>query len=255
MSAGLARRSLGEDSVRDAAAPRLELTEWATKYGFLAGITTREHGFNLGLSSEESVEAVSSRWRAFRGAVASRFPGVVLGYQCHGTTVRWYDRGLDGWLQVGEVDGHATDRKGLLLTVTVADCIPVYLAAPSKGAIALLHAGWRGTADRILARGIDTLAQHAQVRPTELIMHCGVGICGTCYEVGSEVAERLTGEAASGPTHADLRAVLARQATKLGIPSVSISPYCSAHDRELFYSHRASHGRDGRMVAYLGRPK
>jgi copper oxidase (laccase) domain-containing protein len=53
----------------------------------------------------------------------------------------------------------------------------------------------------------------------------------------------------------DLRAVLARQARELGIEDVSISPWCSAHDRDRFFSHRASGGRDGRMVAYLGRPK
>jgi len=53
----------------------------------------------------------------------------------------------------------------------------------------------------------------------------------------------------------DLRAVLARQARELGIEDVSVSPWCSAHDRDRFFSHRASGGGDGRMVAYLGRPK
>jgi copper oxidase (laccase) domain-containing protein len=52
----------------------------------------------------------------------------------------------------------------------------------------------------------------------------------------------------------DLRAVLAQQARDLGIEEVSISPWCSAEGRDRFFSHRASGGRDGRMVAYLGRP-
>jgi hypothetical protein len=245
----------GEEPAGDAAVPRLELTSWALKYGLTVGVTTREQGFNLGLHSEDPAGQVTSRWQALRGAVRDRFPGIVLGNQCHGTQVHWHDRAFEGWLQLDGVDGHATDRKGLLLLVTVADCIPVYLAAPKSGAIALLHAGWRGTADRILARGLHALTQHALVRPSDVVMHCGVGICGTCYEVGSEVAERLTGERSEGATQVDLRGVLARQAAELGIPTVSISPYCSAHDREVFYSHRASQGRDGRMVAYLGRPK
>lgn len=246
---------LSEAKVDDAAVPRLEIGEWAARYGLVAGITTRMNGFNLGLSSEEPTRAVSARWRAFRGAFGTRFPGVVLGFQCHSTTVRWYDRGFEGWLQVGEADGHGTDRKGLLLTVTVADCIPVYLVAPGSGAIALLHAGWRGTADRILARGVHALTQHALVKPGELVMHCGVGICGSCYEVGSEVASRLTVASVPGTTHVDLRSVLVRQAAELGIGEVSTSSYCSAHHRELFFSHRASQGQDGRMVAFLGRPR
>ena len=44
-----------------------------------------------------------------------------------------------------------------LLLVTVADCVPIYLVAPAKGAIALLHAGWRGTAAGILANGLELL--------------------------------------------------------------------------------------------------
>ena len=59
----------------------------------------------------------------------------------------------------------------------------------------------------------------------------------------------------SGPSHLDLRSVLAEQAALLGIRSVSISEWCSAHDARFFYSHRRSGGSDGRMVAYLGMPR
>jgi copper oxidase (laccase) domain-containing protein len=53
----------------------------------------------------------------------------------------------------------------------------------------------------------------------------------------------------------DLRGVLAEQARDLGVEQVTISPWCSAHDRERFFSHRASRGGEGRMVAYLGLPR
>jgi copper oxidase (laccase) domain-containing protein len=86
-----------------------------------------------------------------------------------------------------------------------------------------------------------------------LIMHCGIGICGVCYEVGSEVM-RGCGAAAegSGPWHLDLRATLVEQARGIGVSRVTTSSWCSAHHRPEFYSHRASQGADGRMVAYLG---
>jgi len=58
--------------------------------------------------------------------------------------------------------------------------------------------------------------------------------------------------AGEGPWHVDLRQVLANQARAIGIHRVSISGLCSAHDEGLFFSHRRSHGTDGRMVAYLG---
>ncbi|MGH7418692.1 MAG: laccase domain-containing protein, partial [Candidatus Rokuibacteriota bacterium] len=109
-------------------------------------------------------------------------------------------------------------------------------------------------AGRILAAGIAALQARASAAVGDIVMHCGVGICGECYEVGSEVVERLTGNRPPGPSRVDLRAVLATQAAELGIGSVSTSPWCSAHDRERFFSHRASGGREGRMVAFVGRP-
>jgi polyphenol oxidase len=258
--------TLRELPVGDSAVPRMELREWADRYGIVAGITTRGRvgaggaggGFSLGLWSEENVGQVMTRWRAVRAVFAPRFPAVVLSHQIHGTTVTWLRSASPGWLILDGSDGLATNTRGLLLTVTVADCIPVYLVVPDKGAIALLHAGWRGTADRILERGVELLRREAFARASDIVMHCGPGICGACYEVGSEVLERLTlsrrpgVEGLSG--HVDLRAVLVRQATELGIGAASVSGWCSAHDREQLLSHRASRGRDGRMIAYLGLP-
>lgn len=244
-----------ETAAADPSVPRLELAPWATRYGLVAGITTRERGFNLGLWSEEASGQVMGRWRAFHATFAPRFPAVVLAHQAHGAEVRWYDGPRAGWLVLEGIDGHATTEPGVLLTVTVADCIPVYLAAPRHGVVALLHAGWRGVAAGILERGLAALQRTAGLSPANIVMHCGVGICGSCYEVGSEVVTGLTGAEAGGASRVDLRGVLTARARRLGVEEITRSSYCTAHDHERFYSHRASGGRDGRMVAYLGRPQ
>ena len=127
----------------------------------------------------------------------------------------------------------------------------MYLVAP-RG-VALLHAGWRGTAGGILGRGVERLCAVAGAGPSDISMHCGVGICGPCYEVGSEVMQGCGAPAdGPGPWHLDLRERLAAEAAELGITHVTLSTWCSAHHRDRFYSHRASGGRDGRMVAFLG---
>jgi hypothetical protein len=179
------------------------------------------------------------------------FQAVALGNQAHGAEIMSIETGR-GWIHVEGIDGWITTAPGILLTVTVADCVPVYLAAPGRG-IALLHAGWRGTAGRILARGIDRLQAQTGSVASDIIMHCGVGICGTCYEVGSEVMAGCGAPAEGpGPWHIDLRERLTAQAAALGISSITSSSWCSAHDQTDFYSHRASGGADGRMVGYLG---
>jgi copper oxidase (laccase) domain-containing protein len=181
----------------------------------------------------------------------SGFQSLALGNQVHGVELMTLGAG-HGWTQVEGIDGWVTTTSGVLLTVTIADCVPVYLVVPGRG-VALLHAGWRGTAGGILTRGVKRLAAEIGCSETEIVMHCGVGICGKCYEVGSEVMLECGVPAdGSGPWHIDLRERLEAEAAELGLSSVSRSPWCSAHDRSLFYSHRASGGTDGRMVAYVG---
>ena len=232
--------------------PLFEIPGWRQRFGVAAGITGRGEGepFDLGMNPTRPAAAVLRDWARFRTAHPA-FPNVVLSRQVHGQEVAWHSTGagwqiLDGW------DGHATDQAGILLTITVADCIPVYLLDPTRRSIALLHCGWRGVAQAILRRGIDLMTSRGST-VSGLVMHCGVGICGVCYEVGAEVMAACGQPAiGSGPWRLDLRAVLAEQARLHGVENISTSQFCSGHDRDRFFSHRASAGTDGRMVAYLG---
>jgi len=234
--------------------PRFEIPTWRSRHGLVAGITGRGTGpvpYDLGLWSQQPVGDVMTRWKALRTAEGG-LGATAMGHQVHGDRVVWHDVGL-GWTIVDGVDGHATDKSGLMLAVTVADCIPVYLAAPRHGGIALLHAGWRGTAAGILERGVEILSSRVRCEPFDIIMHCGVGISGSEYEVGSEVIEGLKlSTEGKGPWHVDLRSVLAERGRALGVSDITVSEWCSARDREHFFSHRKSGGTDGRMVAYLG---
>ena len=235
--------------------PRLEIPGWHERFGVFAGITGRgagASGFDLGLwtGTAEPVGAVMERWSRFRTA-STGFHAVVSAHQIHGTGVGWHGDG-EGWRLLEGLDGHLTATPGVLLTVTVADCIPVYLVDPVRRIVGLLHAGWRGVAGGIMAHGVRLMEAHGSAA-SQITMHCGVGICGNCYEVGADVmtACDLDGDG-PGPWQLDLRNSLSAQARSLGVENISTSHYCSAHDHGFFYSHRASGGQDGRMVAYLG---
>ena len=242
------------EALQPGAVPRFELEEWRRDFGIVAGITGRggaSEPFDLGLWSHTPVITAMSRWRSFRTSIPG-FDACILGMQVHSTRVAW-QANLAGWLLLEGIDGHATGSAGVLLTVTVADCVPVYLIDPAARRIALLHAGWRGTAAGMIRAGVEMLQAHGS-EPGDLLMHCGVAICGRCYEVGPEVFEALDlpSSEADGRGLVDLRTVLERQGRALGVSRISISDRCSAHDSTDFFSHRASHGADGRMVAYLG---
>ena len=235
--------------------PRFELADWRARFGVVAGITGRGSGtgFDLGLSGVTApVGEVMDRWKLLRSTLPE-FSGVIVSRQIHGTEVLWHSAGR-GLVILEGADGHATNAPGLLLAVTVADCIPVYLLDPVRRAVALLHAGWRGVAAGILTKAIEMLRGNG-TRVENLLVHCGVGICGLCYEVKSEVF-LACGVAApvEGRGPLDLRGVLSEQALNTGVDKVSTSQFCSRHDGSLFLSHRGSAGADGRMVAYFGLP-
>jgi hypothetical protein len=233
--------------------PRFELVEWRERYGVVAGITGRGEAsvpFDLGLGGTSTpVSTVLDHWRALRQSLPG-FSSVIVSRQIHGTEILWHQSGCGLVIREG-ADGHATDTAGLLLAVTVADCFPIYLLDPERRVIALLHAGWRGIAAGILARGVALLSRHGS-RVENLLVHCGVGICELCYEVGSEVfASCGVAPPPQGRGPLDLRRLLATQAANIAVGSISTSQFCARHDPG-FFSYRGSGGADGRMVAYLG---
>src|SRR5689334_4132524 len=121
----------------------MELSEWKSAYGLVAGITTRADSCNLGFGTPEAAQNVAARWRTFLAAQRPAFSAAVLSHQVHGAKVGVHTLPeIEGLLHLDGLDGHATKSVGLLLTVTVADCVPVYLAHPASGAVALVHAGW-----------------------------------------------------------------------------------------------------------------
>jgi YfiH family protein len=245
-------RELREAPATQADFPCFELLEWGPQLNLTAGVTAR--GADFGLGSPEPAATVLDRWRRLRSGLRPAFQGLVVGHQCHGTTLAVHQSPACGWRILDDTDGHLTNQTGCLLTVTVADCVPVYLAAPGSGWFGLLHAGWRGVAAGIVEEGVSQLAAVASLPVSEIVMHCGISICGDCYEVGHEVFQAVTGEPATGKQRLDLRGVISQRVRRAGLERVTSSPWCTAHHRERFYSHRASAGADGRMVAYLGRP-
>ena len=238
-----------------AGVPLYVVTDWADRFPWLfAGITHAGSGpdpFDLRLFGEPASELAPARWNDL--LLASAFTAMVHARQVHETRIVVHDGVGAGVREAeGAADGHATAESGVLLAVTVADCVPVYLLDPDARAVALLHAGWRGTAAGILPHGIALLSQRWGTEPVDLLVHLGPAICGECYEVGPEVFEALGLEVPPDPAPVDVRVALARQARAAGVPteSVSVSAVCTlCGDRNLF-SHRA--GRTERQVAVVG---
>ena len=213
-------------------------------WGVRAFTTTRAAGdFNL----NGDVPGARDRWVALHGSlVAVGAPRLASAVQVHGTKVLVHDKPWDGWVRSEGADGHIVIGAGAA-AVTIADCVPVFIAHPS-GAIGMVHAGWRGVAGGILPEALRLFAQQG-FPVDECAVHMGPSICGRCYEVGVDVYEQLTGWETQRPRNVDLRALLGEQASQLGVAKWSASGECTRCDNRELFSHRA--GDAGRQIACI----
>jgi YfiH family protein len=210
------------------------------------GITGRNG--DMSLFGRSPAGQVVPRWQGLRDGLLCHT--ILHARQVHRDTVLRHDDVPPGLLIARDADGHATRRPGLLLAVTVADCVPISIAAPGAQAVALLHGGWRGVAAGILERGVGLLHHDFGAEPGDMYVHLGPAICGACFEVGPEVPEGL-GMDGAGVSHVDLRALLALRAIALGVDParITVSAFCTRHGDSPFYSHRG--GCAERQIAVL----
>lgn len=144
------------------------------------------------------------------------------------------------------VDGLMTDRPGIPLLATFGDCCPILLYDPRHHAVALCHAGWRGTAAGISTGAVAALRARYGTDPRDLVCGIGPSICGECYEVGPEVAARFDG-AGSRPGPGDRTLLDVGEVNRLQLVAAGVDPgrvhrhpACTRETPDL-----ASHRRDG----------
>jgi hypothetical protein len=282
-------------------ARQLSLYPW-----LLHGFSTRVGGFsaayrkgdlNLGLTRDDSPGAVERNRAAFlkklgavvkaRGARhwAGPFWPLVTLKQIHSDIIHRLDS-VPAEPLAG--DGMITATPGLLLAIQAADCLPVILVDSRRRAVGVFHAGWRGTMQRIVEKGVGEMFRGFGSRPGDLKAAIGPGIQGCCYQVGDEVrtkfesqfsyAAQLFREAkesdpvrekypllfltARAPGHGELPPMIfldlaeanRQQLLAAGVPkkNIDVSPLCTSCHPELLFSHRAEKGKTGRMMGVAG---
>lgn len=229
----------------EASVPREDVAELAGS-GVQAFTTTRDAG-TFGLSGSEPVGEVLSRWAALQESLSSQARRITIGRQVHGSTVTTHRGGWEGMLRTGDADGHIAAERGIILTVSIADCVPIFIAHQS-GMVGILHSGWRGTVGRIIDAGLGAFGRLG-IPPDELMVHLGPSICGRCYEVSADVRAQLTGQPANRSGNVDLRSLIAEHAADAGVTRISVSPDCTRCDNEKYFSHRA--GDTGRQLGVI----
>jgi YfiH family protein len=244
---------------------------------------------NLGFTEADDRAAVTRNRALFTEAVSGdpATPLITL-RQIHSNLVRAVTAADTRRELPWKADGVITNAPGLLIGIQTADCIPVLVADRKRRVIAAFHAGWRGTVKRIVEIGIGRMRFEYGSRPQDLVAAIGPGAGPCCYSVGEEVQSQFEsqfvysrelfhevysadavhnkypmlfltqcapGHSPIGPgLHLDLVEANRRQLLDAGLParSIQVTGGCTNCQPDLFFSHRASQGYAGRMMAAIG---
>jgi len=221
--------------------------------GGRALFTTRRGGvsegayasLNLGWWTDDDAEAVHRNRETLARVIGVPLGAVLQGRQVHESRV---ERRATAEGPLEAADGQATAARGLAALVLTADCLPIALISP--GAVAMVHAGWRGLAAGVVEEGVAAVRELGG--DGELHAAIGPGAGGCCYEVGPEVRGAFGAAAERG--RIDLKAIARERLTAAGaaqVHDVGLCTICS--DPSLFFSHRRDGGITGRQAGIAWR--
>jgi len=232
--------------------------------GFLAAFTERTGGMspppydslNLSLTTDDDPDnGRENRGRAVAGLGIAPF---ATAYQVHGSSAvrvgaKRAGAGFeDPNTRLKEADILYSKGAKVPLAVLTADCLPVVLASPEEGTVAVVHAGWRGLAAGILASAVALFEDPAEVRA---VLGPSIGPCH--YEVGEDVALAVASgsdagavtQRRGGSLYLDLPATARAAMKALGVRKVEDTGLCTFCERKRFYSHRRDGPATGRQAA------
>ena len=152
---------------------------------------------------------------------------------------------------LGEGDALLENTPGSVVAVKTADCLPILLVDARHGAVAAVHAGWRGTVAGIAQRAVEAMGAQFGTAPGDLHAAIGPGIGKCCYEVGPEVAAQFGQQ---GRAHVDLAEANRRQLRDAGVTAERVygSNVCTMCRAEEFHSFRRDKEAAGRLYSFAG---
>jgi purine-nucleoside/S-methyl-5'-thioadenosine phosphorylase / adenosine deaminase len=217
----------------------LKIASLEAEPGFVHGFSTTALG-SMGLTHAPDPEAVMASRRHFARALGIDAEPLTVAGAVHGNEVARVDEHLD---VVRGVDALVTDRRGVALFATFADCYPIVLWDPEHRCAALAHAGWRGTVARVGPAALAKLRDEYGTHPAHVRAGIGPGICGRCYEVGEEVASQFDSQfvrRGDGDRFLlDLAAANRAQLEAEGVTAVDVIGLCTK-ETDYLPSHRRS---------------
>lgn len=225
----------------------------------LGGVSSKPFdSMNLGLSVNDDEKNVWKNRELFFGGLGIKLLQVSRCYQVHGNEVLIVNEPVTN----EKYDAQITNKQSIYLTVSVADCTPILIHDEKNNAVAAIHAGWRGTAGKIVNKALQLMKENYGTEGKDCKAFIGACISYENFEVGDEVAEHFDDsqkrfDAAKQKWFVNLKEANKEQLLDFGLSddNIEISNYCTVENNDTFFSHRKEKGITGRMMAVIGMRK
>lgn len=221
---------------------------------------------NVGYHVADDPSAVTENRRRCAAAVGGELEDFVVPEQVHGSgvvVVTAADRGRGSDAEhapIPGMDGVITNETGLTLMVMAADCVPLLFFDRKQRVIGAAHSGWRGTVQHIAREMLRQMNESFGTSSADVDVWLGPSIRQCCYEVDERVAAPVREGFGAKPLLArhgipgkfllSLQACIRMDLLRAGVPESQIHDVgvCTACHTDALFSHRAEHGKTGRLL-------
>lgn len=229
----------------------------------VAAQSTRNGGYgkppyeslNLGLYTKDAPKVVEQNRTAFFADLGFMPEQIAGSLQVHETAIL----SVTTPGQYQGFDALITQKKEILLTVTVADCTPILILDPTTESIAAIHAGWRGTVEQITQKTLQQMSEEFGSKAKDCLAYIGPCIDHCTFEVDEDVAQHFDPDFKAWDAHKRKFFVDLKKANRLQLEStgllagnIEVSPYSTVTHNEYFFSHRKENGKTGRLLCAIG---
>ena len=179
--------------------------------------------------------------------------------QSHGNDVLVIDKPVKdiSGLSKTSADAIITNQCGIAIGILTADCVPILLLDPIKKVVGVVHAGWRGTAKRIIQKVVEIMVKHFDSDKKAILAAIGPSIGQCCYKVDGMVAKEFGGNEFINKEddcwRLDLKKANLYQMLHIGLleKNISVEDLCTSCRNDLFFSYRADNKKTGRQLNFI----
>jgi YfiH family protein len=237
------------------------------------GFTTRHEGvsrppynsLNLGMNTQDQQPTVEGNRSLLTRAFGINQEALVAPRQVHGCDILVINEPNEDYSHFLSVEGDAviTNQPNVMIGVCVADCVPIVLCDPEKKVVAVVHAGWKGTAAGLVAKTVAGMKSEFGCNPANVQAAIGPCIQKCCYEVDEPVRKAFLHGGIEWDVCAELKSpgswqldltIANRELLVLAgvsADSIQVSDQCVCCHSEQFFSYRRDKDDSGRQMGFI----